>query len=475
MLPGITAGAVYNPDTYKALILADSPLAYWPCQDSRASTGAEDVSGNGHHLTAVSTMVKACYAKNPRMGKAISFSTTGYLSHAADPWFQLLGDFTLECWAHLEVLPTSSNQVFFFQVAENNELATGNILMHFGLQNNSGTMRLRALHESGAGVDNQVVFNYTPPLRKWVHYALERDVSANEYTFYINGVAVSTGSFTNDPTGGSTSLFGINRSHAGSNASDVRTRICHAAMYTSRLGATKLAKRVAFMGGDPSPLWENTTLMCRFQGTDGQTTLLDDDSSFGCKLDQRGNVQLDTDQAPFGGTSLLLDGTGDFLEGTDTSIHEITNNQFTVEAVVRINATGRVHTILSKRDGTGAEEFTLSIDASNHAAFEAFASGSAVVSLTGTSALTTGVWYHICAQRIASDVWTLHVNGVLEDSDTVSTTATTNSQGICVGRDGSNTSRDFAGWIGSVRMTHTMARYGAGNFSPPVALFAPYT
>lgn len=209
----------------------------------------------------------------------------------------------------------------------------------------------------------------------------------------------------------------------------------------------------------------NVVLLCGFNGADGATAFTDE-SSAARTATFVGNAQLDTAQAKFGSASLLLDGTGDYVTFPNSADLQIAGQDFTIEAWVRIAATGRVHTITNKRDGSGAEEHSFSIDTSNHFSFSAYSSGAPIATMTGTTALATGAWYHAAASRSGSN-WYLHVGGVLESTATSASAASTNTGVFHVGRDGFNTARDFQGWIDEVRFTKGISRYGAANFLPP--------
>jgi hypothetical protein len=216
---------------------------------------------------------------------------------------------------------------------------------------------------------------------------------------------------------------------------------------------------------ETDPHWSSVVLLCGFDGADGSTSF-DDESLSNRTLTANGNAQVDTAESKFGGSSLLLDGTGDWVSAASSTDLSVANSDdITIEAFIMISATGRLHTITNKRDGSGAEEHSFQINTSNLLIFSAFSAGSAVVSLTGTTALTTGVWYHAAVTRQGT-TWRLFLDGNLEDSDTQSGTPSSNAATFNIGRDGFNTSRDFQGWIDEFRFTKGVARY-TGNFTPP--------
>jgi hypothetical protein len=214
-------------------------------------------------------------------------------------------------------------------------------------------------------------------------------------------------------------------------------------------------------------------LLIGFEGADASTTFTDE-SSGALSLTPSGNAQIDTAQFKFGSSSGLFDGTGDFLTQSNNSDFSLGTTSVDVccEAWVRISSTGRIHTIAGKRSAAGATEWTFSVTAANVLQFALF--NTSVVGLAvGATTLTTGAWYHAAAVRYTSGGTTnvyVFLDGVLDGSGTQTSAAQTNSTSFVVGRDTSNTGRDFAGWIDEFRFTRGYARYTA-NFTPPTAAF----
>jgi len=441
--------------TYQQTVLDDSPVGYWPCQDAFGSSTLADASGNGRNLTLNGTRALGAKALNSRLGNAVQFTAgSGFATISAAAWLQILGDVTLELWLHLQVAPTSGQEIRLIQAGAVGETAATNVCYFFDYINNSGTLQLGGFHESGSGTDNDTRVNQTLAVREWNHLVLRRDVTANAYEYFLNGVSLGTQGYTNDPTGATSAFLNINSSAAGTTPSDQTCQMAHVAIYNGQLSNARILEHYR-AGKRASPaVWRNTVFLCNFLGAD-TATAIPDESSFGRIITFSGNAQIDTAQAPPGcSSSLLLDGTGDFVSCPDSPDLEVAGNQFCIESFVRMSAGGKLETISNKRDGSGAEEHSLSVDASNILTFNAFSGGSSIVTLTDPGAMSINTWYHVAAQRLAGNVWTLHRDGVLVDSDTVASSASTNASTWFIGRDGFNTARDWQGWIGPTRFTH---------------------
>lgn len=462
--------------TYQQTVLDDTPVGYWPCQDAFGASTLADVSGNARHLTLNGTRGLGAKAMNSRLGNAVRFTAgSGFATIAAASWLQILGDLTLECWLHLERQPTSGQEIRLFQAGAVGETAATNVAYFFDYINNGGTLQLRGFHESGSGTDNDTRVNQTLTLREWNHLVLRRDVTANTYEFFLNGVSLGTQGYTNDPTGATSAFLNINSSAAGTTPSDQTCQFTHCAIYNGQLSNARILEHYR-AGKRPSPsAWTNTVFMCNFLGAD-TATAIPDESSFGRAITFSGNAQIDTAQAPPGcSSSLLLDGTGDFVSCPDSPDLEVAGLEFCIEAFVRIDTGGKIATICCKRDSGSAEEVFLGVDATDTLVFAGYYTSSLFVTLADVAPLAINTWYYVCLQRIAGNVWTLHRDGVLVASTTAAQTILTNANTWNIGRDAFSSARDWRGWIGPMRFTHGEARYPASNFTPPAGPFLPYT
>ncbi|MBN2029043.1 LamG domain-containing protein [bacterium] len=129
------------------------------------------------------------------------------------PPLQISGDVTIEAWVYTNAYPTYTfpfaeivQQAGRDNYEQNNELYTLAI---------TGDGLVDCFHENGEGVNNTLFSKSRVPLRKWIHLACVRDVSAQTYQIYINGVLDTTGTYKNNPTGGSNTVFMIGSNFDG--------------------------------------------------------------------------------------------------------------------------------------------------------------------------------------------------------------------------------------------------------------------
>lgn len=220
--------------------------------------------------------------------------------------------------------------------------------------------------------------------------------------------------------------------------------------------------------GSVDASWTSVSALFGFDHRDGSTRFVNESDS-ALVATANGNAQVDTAQSKFGGASLLLDGTGDFVTLAHNALFSISNGDMTVECWVRRNA-AKLQCIVGKRPGAGSSEWAFYISATNLLILQAFSTSAAVINITGTTTLSsTSTWYHVAFSR-SGTTWRCFLDGNLEASATESAAPNSNTQTVAIGRDPSNSARDFNGWIDDFRFTSGTARYTA-SFTAPSSAF----
>lgn len=179
-------------------------------------------------------------------------------------------------------------------------------------------------------------------------------------------------------------------------------------------------------------------------------------------LTPNGNLQIDTAQSEFGGASALFDGTGDYLSFDASVLNDMPGSDYTMEMWARFNDTGTFRTLLANQGTNGA----VFLQRDNANKISLFYIGD-TATLSTTSTVTSGVWYHI-ALVVDSGTQKLFLDGTLEASRTETTYTSTTSSGM-LGRRQSVTSRDMNGHIDEFRLSD-IARYTA-TFTVPTEPF----
>lgn len=239
--------------------------------------------------------------------------------------------------------------------------------------------------------------------------------------------------------------------------------------YLYNSGSGRTASEIGLTTTYTDPYWEFDQALLHFDGADTSTTFTD---ATGRTWTANGNAQLDTAQQKFGSASGLFDGTGDYITTPDDAEISLTElRAFTAEAWIRLDTIGVVSTIYGKRTAAGgANELTFQV-ANTNLLVALVLNGSGNVALAAsTTALTTGVWYHVEMGYDGEKVY-VFLDGVLEGTSATQTaTPTGNNVALHIGRDSSNTGRDMHGHIDEARFTAWVCRHKA-TFTPPAAPF----
>lgn len=203
---------------------------------------------------------------------------------------------------------------------------------------------------------------------------------------------------------------------------------------------------------------ELATSLVHFDGSDGSTTIVDD---LAHAWTVNGDAQLDTAQFKFGGASLLCDGTGDFVTGDGHADFAFGLGNFTVELWFRLNATGAAQALYDSRPtGTNGLYPTIAVTSGNVLAY----STDSADRITGTTTLTTGVWYHVRLTRSGTST-RLFLNGAQEGSTySDSNNYLNGASRPCIGASGNTGALGLDGWVDELRVKKGLA-ISTGSFS----------
>jgi len=232
-----------------------------------------------------------------------------------------------------------------------------------------------------------------------------------------------------------------------------------------RLGQLKPADGATTVGDVHFP---KNILQLPFDGSNGATST-SDLSNQNHTITVNG-AQISSAQSKFGGTSLLLDGSNDYLSiGGSEWNSNLDSGDFTVEFWIRLDALGDQR-IISNYNGNNGWGVAMWSGGGGTNYFDGFwYNGSWQYIQYGISGNYTtpsvDTWYHLAFVRNGND-WSLYLNGTAENTRTVSGSITSSSLGnLQVGRrqDGI---QYVDGYIDDLRITKGLARY-TSNFTPP--------
>jgi hypothetical protein len=214
------------------------------------------------------------------------------------------------------------------------------------------------------------------------------------------------------------------------------------------------------------PNFANVSLLLHGDGANGSTTIIDSSPS-PKTVTAFGDAQISTAQSKFGGASILLDGSGDYLSTPHTSAYDISSGDFTLECWIRPVSVSVSQTFISTRP-QGNNGFIFRQN--NTSLLFAFI-GASAANTTSPETLLANTWHHVAATRFGND-FRVFVDG---QAGTVKTTSAngipSTSTTLHIGVEVVNLlNNPFNGYIDDLRITKGVARYTA-NFTPPTAPF----
>lgn len=185
-----------------------------------------------------------------------------------------------------------------------------------------------------------------------------------------------------------------------------------------------------------------------------------------------GNAAIDTGTYKYGPGACVFDGTGDYVQFSDSTDFTLGTGDFTVQFWTRFNSVAASTQYLAGQSASSGLNTTISfaIIKTSSNKIEGFCcNGSSVIGqCTGTTTVTTGVWYHVAYVRYNTG-FAMYVNGISEATAASALALNDATNALSIGRLGEFTSSTTNGWIDDFQFAN-YAIY-TGNFTPagPVA------
>jgi hypothetical protein len=220
--------------SYSERVLSDGPYLYYRLQET-AGTSMADASGNGVTGTLAGTVTLNETSGKPVTGETasryVTFGSGGRVSFpSAVP--RNATQVTLEAWVYRTTLDGSTST--FYRIADGP--STGSDWMSFSIRGDGNLYMDSGFSDARTS---------TAPIAAatWYHVACVMDVLADTYTFYVNGVALTT----TYVTAGINPVVGFQKTGATTwfwggydSSRSTLTRIAEPALYTTALSATQL-------------------------------------------------------------------------------------------------------------------------------------------------------------------------------------------------------------------------------------------
>ena len=176
-----------------------------------------------------------------------------------------------------------------------------------------------------------------------------------------------------------------------------------------------------------------------------------------------GNAQLSTVQQKFGASSLLLDGTGDYLSIASDVDYGFGTGDFTIEGWFYKTAVSTQYLFDTR---TILNENSIAVQSNGAGNLRLFVNGAFV--LTSSNTHTNNAWNHLAISR-ASGTTRFFINGVVSTNTYTDATNYGTAKPLFIGATYTG-STSYNGYIDEFRVTKGLARYTA-TFTPSTTAF----
>jgi hypothetical protein len=238
------------------------------------------------------------------------------------------------------------------------------------------------------------------------------------------------------------------------------------AVANRRLRVRQMEKTITLGGND-----SYTKVLLSMDGSDGGTTFTDSNAGGSSHTwTAAGNANTDTSVSAFGGASLAVDGTGDYISSPAHDDFVLGSSDFTIDCWVRHTADNASEDICGQYVTSIATSSWYIYKPANNTIVFGACQGSSLFEITSTSTvLAADGWTHIAVVR-DGNVIKLFINGAHEASDTFSGYINSSSHVLAVGSTGTGGS-PMTGHVDEFRMSIGTARW-TSDFDPPAAAYS---
>ena len=202
-----------------------------------------------------------------------------------------------------------------------------------------------------------------------------------------------------------------------------------------------------FGGTNGEAISANTLAIYHFDATSG-TTLTDRDGSVDMTTS---GVDWDTD-----GVFGRAGGFGDSTDKASTTSDTFNLGSMTIRAWVRLDSTGSTQQIIGRANGSDVRQWQLGVGSSGNPFFVIDTSSAHPMQATGSSTMSTGVWYQVAGTCDGSGAIKVYLNGVLDGSNSNGESVTSmTSITTMIGRKDTGGADAFDGSIAHISIGNT--------------------
>jgi len=373
----------------------------------------------------------AAYSTTNVGGSAYFDGSGDYLSTSTTQIIPASTTYSVEAWVYL----TGDYSVYREIVTQGSSGNANRWLMFVNITD--GTLRI----QTG---ETALSTSFVVPLNTWTHLAFVNN--AGSYNIYANGTSVASGSSAMVPQ----------NTYLTVGAFQTGTEYFQG--YISNVRISNVARSITV---PTSPYTSDGNTRFLMSAANGGIT----DATAKNVLETVGGAAISTAQSKFGGSSMLFDGTGDYLTFPSSPNFALGSTDFTVEYWINTAASADDGILqISTTPGGFATSYTNGLMMAVVSGVLYYALGGSSVNTSTT--INNGNWRHIAMSRSGSSL-KIFVDGTQVSSATNSNSVT--GTYLVVGGYYS-TSFTLNGYINDLRITKGYARYTA-NFTAPTTAF----
>jgi hypothetical protein len=197
-------------DNYDHLVAtnADNLAGNWIFDGSNGTTITDRTSNDNDGTLTNGAKV------NAPTSDALSFDGGDYVAvgRGTGDELALTGNVTVEGWFNIDRVGVGDQRLVSFIGDPTSDSSSENSLYEL-IVRNDGTLSL--FHESGAGVNEQLISSGTIDTGQWIHIAAVRDATSKTQEIYVNGELFAARSYTNNADGGANASLYLGASGVG--------------------------------------------------------------------------------------------------------------------------------------------------------------------------------------------------------------------------------------------------------------------
>jgi hypothetical protein len=188
----------------KLVIPTNGLIAHWKMDEITGTNAADSAGSNDGTMNG--GLDASADSISGQVDTAFNFDgTDDYIHAGSDASLQITGDLSITFWARMNSL----GKTRFINFQALGETEPTNDLYSITLSGTAPHNDIVYGHENSAGNNNSATFDTNLTTGTWYQISLVRDTTLRTASLYLNGSLVSTESYTNNPTGGTSGYLAI--------------------------------------------------------------------------------------------------------------------------------------------------------------------------------------------------------------------------------------------------------------------------